>query len=142
MRGRNKPRINFFHLSRETAEDHLLDFFSRIILDRLHGNLGSGFPRVTINASRNSREGDRLTSIRLSKIQATFIARFLECRFTMQAIPINRTRSVDNKLCRQPESRSDFSLTRFASVQGDACLQKLRTRRPVNSSINTATSQK
>ena len=111
MRGRNNPRINFFHLSGEAAEDYLLHFLSRIILDHLHGNLGGSFPRVTINACRNSGEGNRLTSIRFSKIQAIFIARFQKCRFTMQAIPINRAWSVDNKLRRQPKPRGDFGLT-------------------------------
>ena len=59
----------------------------------------------------------------------------------MLPVPINRTRSMDDELGRKPETRGDFCLARLATVQGNACPQELRTRRPVNCPIDTAATQ-
>ena len=133
--------IQFFHLRTEAAEDDLLDFLRREVADRFHGNRGSSFPGVSIDARGNSGEGDRLASIFFSQVEATSVARLQKLRFTMQAILINRTRSMNDEPCRKLETRSDFSLSRLATVQGNTGPQEFRTSRPVNRPVDTATTQ-
>ena len=141
MGSRNKLPIYFFHLSREAAENNLLDFLRRIISDRFHGDIGGSFPRVTIDACRNSGEGDCLTAVFFSQIETTLIARFQKLRFSMSTVLINRTRSMNHKLCRKSETWGDFRLACFATVQGNAGFQELRTCRPVNRPVDTAATQ-
>ena len=142
MGSRNKLPIYFFHLSREAAENNLLDFFRRIVPDRFHGDIGGSFPRVAIDACRNSGEGDRLASIFFGQVEATSVAGFQKFRFAMLAILINRTRSMNHKLCRESETWGNFSLASFATVQGNAGLQELRACRTMNCPVDSAATQK
>lgn len=134
--------INFQHFIPKATENDLFDVFCGELINSPDCNLGSSLPGVAINTCRNSGEGNRLAAIFLSQIETALVARFQKFGFTMQAIPINRTRSVNNKLCGESETRSDFGLTRLATIQGNAGPQELRTCRPVNCPIDTATTQK
>ena len=138
---RHHISINFFHLFAKAAEDNFLDFLRWEFADRFHSNFGSVFPGITIDAGRNSREGDRLAAVFFGKSEATFIARFQKRRFPMLTVTVNRSRSMDHELRRQLEPGSNFRLTSLATVQGNACFQKFRPSRPMNRSIDTAATQ-
>ena len=112
--------INPFHLRTEAAEDDFLYFLRSEIADRPHGNLGSVFPGVAIDAGGNSGEGDRLAIVLFSKGKAAFIARFEKLRFPMFTVTINRSRCMNHELRRQLEPGSDFRLSRLATSQRNA----------------------
>ena len=126
----------------KAAEDDLLDFLCRKIPNRPDGNFGCGFPRVAVDAGRNSGEGDRRTFVFFGKLEAVPVARFQKLGFPVKPVPIHRARRMDDVLRRKPEPGSDFSLARLASVQGNARAKEFRTRRPVDGAVHAAATQK
>ena len=139
LRRLNRRPVNLFHLRGEAAEDDFLDALHRVAADRLYRDLGRLFPGVAVDAGRNSGEGDRLAFAFFGKLEAAAVTRFQQGRFTMLAVPVDRSRSMDDVLRRKPEPGSDFRLARLAAVEGDAGTQEFRTCRPVDGAVDSAT---
>src|SRR5437879_13703499 len=120
-------------VQRDVGIDKLPDF--------LHRDARRPRNRVAVDATADGREGDRSGAELNRHGQGISVAGSEFLRFALVSTSPNRTDRMDDPLCREAIALGGLGFSDFASAEGRAFLDKVRSRGTVNGAIHTAAPQ-